>query len=1014
MSGAQVQLEAGGTFVQNPQHTLFSRKYDTREVYVAESFEVPFDRSVPAFGSTASARIPPKGELVRRLTVRSVLPQLYTPLGPGYVYPQYSDTVDGGVYVETSTLAIQPGDFVGYFNTQFLSAWATNFVGYSNLSVAYDSTLNKFVFTGVYSNIFFQNEGSASFWGFDIRSPDFFTASGYPAYNFTGGTLTAPLTLVQAGWIRGFTPPPSNGFSYVDSVATKLIKSATLTVGGQTIDRLTSERLYLEQDLGVAYENQAALTILEGKNDTSVISTPREYYTKLTFNMDTLNMSELYRNDVRVDIEYEKFENLAQNLITTNSLTDGASYLNTQWKSLLGISSTARVHSMIFYKKYVIYVVRVDVFYRFYFYDTTKPVGIASSWSYWMDPTNYGNTNISRPYVIGQTIYYVPTGTYIASVSITDMLTGTAVVTYGPTFLENKYYIFNNQQVYLAGSIYGITSDARYLYILPVVNMLTFGSNTAAFIQDNRFTISSNVSVTFNVYSIATNQLIVSDNNAILSYVNTYTQSPPLGVTKNPATIISETKIGSNVIVVSNVAYTYTSNSDPASITISRVGGNNSTTIWLRYDTTKTITSYSSYDYLTWPDTNAPKSWYDITKSYNAIQSVLYPISDGRYIYTSNGSDFLKVDTQNFLDIASYSNVNVGSISPAPTLPGFFYEPNATDGRYIYFRTAFNTTRTATFIRYDSTKDITSPSAYESFTYTSGPLYASVLAIIPIGFDGKSIYYVGGNLETTVAPPTPTTPATLSIIRVDSTTFTVTDWIAFDGNGGAQSSKGPIVNTIPINLTTYSTGGISASPVMTVGSRYIYIGEQWAGGNQTFTDFIQFDPLTMSNVLSSSSIITKYEKYTAPPKTGKMLYGQTDVETFTIQQGAQTSEFQLRFLNPVRELWISVDAPCVIRRLILRLNGEVLVDDDQVTTKTIRAFESHSCVSNVAVVNFALDPETPTPSGSLNMSRIASPMLEIQLVDMPTAAANVRVYSKSFNVFQANNGTGGLLFNSAF
>jgi hypothetical protein len=201
---------------------------------------------------------------------------------------------------------------------------------------------------------------------------------------------------------------------------------------------------------------------------------------------------------------------------------------------------------------------------------------------------------------------------------------------------------------------------------------------------------------------------------------------------------------------------------------------------------------------------------------------------------------------------------------------------------------------------------------------------------------------------------------------------------------------------------------------MAVGSRYIYIGEKWGGGSQTFTDFIQFDPLTMSNVLSSSSIITKYEKYATPPKTGKMLYGQTDVETFTIQQGAQTSEFQLRFINPVRELWISVDAPCVIRRLILRLNGEVLIDDDQVTTKTIRAFESHSCVSNVAVVNFALDPETPTPSGSLNMSRIASPMLEIQLVDMPTAAANVRVYSKSFNVFQANNGTGGLLFNSAF
>ena len=1005
MSGARVQLDAGGTFTQNPQYTLFSRKYDTRDTYIAESFEVPFDTNVPEFGGFVSARIPPKGDLVRRLTVRSELPQLYTPLGPGYVYPQYSDVVDGGVYVQTNTLAIQPGDFVGYFNTQFLSAWATNFVGYSNLNVAYDSTLNKFVFTGVYSNIFFQNEGSASFWGFDIRSPDFFTASGYPAYNFTGGTLTAQLTLVQAGWIRGFTPPPSNGFSYVDSVATKLIKSATLTVGGQVIDRLTSERLYLEHDLGVAYENQAALTILEGKNDTSVISTPREYYTKLTFNMDTLNMSELYRNDVRVDIEYEKFENLAQNLITTNSLTDGASYLNTQWKSLLGIPSTTRVQSMIFYKKYIIYLVGQGNDYTFWFYDTTKPPGVASSWTFWT--TNYPYSGaIGRPYTIGGTMYYTDDA-HLVSVPISDMLAGTAVATHGPIYLEKKY-ISLGQQVGVSGSVNGIVSDARYIYINYVVNMISFGSNSAALFTSNWLTTDSNASVTFNVYSISTTQLIASDNTAVLSYVNTYTPVAPGGVTKNSATIISETKIGSNVVVVSNVAYTYTSNGQPAPQTFGRIA-NNSTTIWLRYDTTKPITSYSSYDYLSWPGTGAPKSWFDITNQFPIAVTAFYPTSDGRYIYTSNPY-FQKVDTQNFLDIGSYTYFNTATLTPVPSLVSYFRVPNASDGRYIYFLTTFNTSRTATFIRYDSTKDITLPSSYKSFTYTSGPLYTQNMEASPIGFDGKSIYYVVGSYPSGL-----TFLTAMSFIRVDSTTFTVTDWIEFKGNGTATSSNGPITNTITF---TGTEGGVLASvgtPIMAVGSRYIYIGEKWGGGFQSFTDFIQFDPLTMSKVLSLSSIITKYEKYTTPPKTGNMLYGQTDVETFTIQPGAQTSEFQLRFLNPVRELWISVDAPCVIRRLILRLNGEVLVDDDKVTTQTIRAFESHTYVSsNVAVVNFALDPETVAPSGSLNMSRIASPMLEIQLMSVPTAAANVRVYSKSFNVFQGNNGIGGLLFNSAF
>lgn len=1007
MSGAQVQLEAGGTFVQDPQYTLFSRKYDTREVYVAESFEVPFDKSVPAFGGSVSARIPPKGDLVRRLTVRSELPQLYTPLGPGYVYPQYSDVVDGRVYVQTNTVAIQPGDFVGYFNTQFLSAWATNFVGYSNLSVAYDSTLNKFVFTGVYSNIFFQNEASASFWGFDVRDPDFFTVNGgYPAYNFTGGTLTAPLTLVQAGWIRGFTPPPSNGFSYVDSVATKLIKSATLTVGGQTIDRLTSERLYLEQDFGVSYENQAGLTILEGKNDTTAVTTPREYYTKLTFNMDALNMSELYRNDVRVDIEYEKFENLAQNVITTNSLTDGASYLNTQWKSVTGVPANpyqGRVQSMIFYKQYIIFVVGEYTF-TFWFYDTTKPPGLASSWTSWVDYYPY-NGPPGRPYTIGGTIYYSD-NLHLVSVPIADMLAGTAVPTHGPPYLENKYRSLGDQ-VGVSGSVDGIVSDARYVYISYYVNMISFGSNSAALFSTNWFSTDSNVTATFNVYSIATTQLIASDNAAVLSYVDTYTPGAPGGVTKNPATIVSETKIGSNVIVVSNVAYTYTSNGQPAPQTFERIL-NNGTKLWLRYDTTKPITSYLSYDYLSWPGTGAPKSWFDITSQFGESVTPFYPTSDGRYIYTSNPY-FLKVDTQNFLDIGSYTYFDTNTVFPQPVLTSFVKVPNVSDGRYIYFLTTFNTSRTATFIRYDSTQSISSPAAYPSFTYTAGPLYTQYMGASPIGFDGKSVYYVVGSWSNGL-----TFLTAMSFIRVDSTTFTVTDWIDFKGDGTATSSNGPITNTITFTSNVFSAVAEVGTPVMAVGSRYIYIGEQSFGGYSNYTDFIQFDPLTMSNVFSSSSIITKYEKYTTPPKTGKMLYGQSDVETFTIQPGAQTSQFQLRFLNPVRELWISVDAPYVVQRLILRLNGEILVDDDQVTTKTIRAFESHSCVSNVAVINFAMDPETVAPSGSLNMSRIASPMLEIQLVSVPTAAANVRVYSKSFNVFQANNGTGGLLFNSAF
>ena len=1007
MSGARVQLDAGGTFTQNPQYTLFSRKYDTRDTYIAESFEVPFDTNVPEFGGFVSARIPPKGDLVRRLTVRSELPQLYTPLGPGYVYPQYSDAVDGQIYVQTNTLAIQPGDFVGYFNTQFLSAWATNFVGYSNLNVAYDSTLNKFVFTGVYSNIFFQNEGSASFWGFDIRSPDFFTASGYPAYNFTGGTLTAPLTLVQAGWIRGFTPPPSNGFSYVDSVATKLIKSATLTVGGQTIDRLTSERLYLEHDLGVAYENQAALTILEGKNDTSVVSTPREYYTKLTFNMDTLNMSELYRNDVRVDIEYEKFENLASNVITSNGFLDGASYVTSNLQAITADGTQNFDPTWaIGWKNYVIMGPLLNNSFRFYNQDD----GTFYKWTPGSGTDAFITTN-------GGTLYG-STGGYLKKALISTILSSSTTPWTTSTYSFFSAFPANGDA---NGGIGPVITDARYAYIQYRANYFIIGSTYTSLVSGSLDGTQKIWTIVYRFYN-KTAPLSASDQTALANFWTSYAGA------FSSAVISSMNQDGSDVLVTGTLTYPVATPGDTPGLNVHK------NAMWMRYDTTADFNLASSYTYAL-TSGGLPASYKDVfPTSYATIPLTntafyFFPTFDGRYIYfPTAGSYIAKLDTQNFLSTSAYTQVNGSIISPNPVINTD--GPWISDGRYLYPASSSSRGSTGTFSRYDSTKSISQQASWEFYTGDTVIRANDFEASIPCGFDGKYIYY---HTSTAIKYPLfPITDFSRKTLwhKYDTTkpfnSRSSWEWINFlinDDNtlaitGSDGSSPQITLLAHRSDLTTSSTAYNAAVRRMRfiTGSRYIYITElDGRGFLLTEQDFIQYNPVTMSKVLSSSSIITKYEKYTAPPKTGKMLYGQTDVETFTIQPGAQTSEFQLRFINPVRELWISVDAPCVIRRLILRLNGEVLIDDDQVTTKTIRAFESHTYVSsNVAVVNFALDPETVAPSGSLNMSRIASPMLEIQLVNVPTATANVRVYSKSFNVFQGNNGIGGLLFNSAF
>jgi hypothetical protein len=69
--------------------------------------------------------------------------------------------------------------------------------------------------------------------------------------------------------------------------------------------------------------------------------------------------------------------------------------------------------------------------------------------------------------------------------------------------------------------------------------------------------------------------------------------------------------------------------------------------------------------------------------------------------------------------------------------------------------------------------------------------------------------------------------------------------------------------------------------------------------------------------------------------------------------------------------------------------------------------------SNVCTYSFAIEPEKLTPSGTVNFSRIATPMLEVTLASAPVTDLTVRVYAKIFNVLTNQNGLGGLLFNSA-
>lgn len=1084
MSGPQVQLDAASTFSQDPEYTLFSTKYEPRDVYVAETFEVPFDRSVPTFGGSVSVRIPPKADLVRRVTVRSELPALYTPLGPGYVYPYYSDQVDGGVYVspDPGTLAIVPGDFTGYFNTQFTNLWATNFVGYANMNVVYNSTQTKFIFySSTYSTIFFKNEASGAFWGFDPRAFNFITPSGYKGYNFNNGVLIPSFTLDQAGWISGYTPPPTYGFSYVDSVACQLVKSATLTIGGQVIDRLTSERLVFEDDLGVAYENQAALTLLEGKHDSSYVTTPREYYTRLTFNMDTLNMNQLYRNDVRVDLEFENFENLAANVITTNGFFDGGSYVTSNLAAMFGTPGQIYVNQwMNIYKDYIIIGPKVG-YGTFQFYN--QSTGTYYTWN----PASYVSS-ACEPIIVGGNVY-MANGMVLVKASINSILTNSTL-----PFTLSRYSPLSGYPVTPYGdgnnNINKLLADARYIYTLIPVNYYTIGGIRTSLVSPSLagdlhtwtayynfynvtppLTASSNSALVtmlatyasgYTTTTVAANQSMtvaltpgasavtqlvltfaaapgVSINNIVYdsgsaTQITTYITTGPIRVIaisgatvtiQFPSQIISGTiPIGTNVsfqlgpsistqtlLGTSNTQVTYSA----YYTAVQSTGVKNYPAINLpnnfllyRYDTTMGFNDPTAYTVTMLP-TGLPASMKDLFPgTYDGLQFpntayYFYPVFDGRFIYLASAPSYIvRVDTQNFTSPSAWTQVNTNFLSP-PVLGNTGDMPCVSDGTYLYTGTSGAQTTSSRFTRYNSNLPIDSQAAWEYYYGDTATRTSDYEFSLSTGFDGKYVYYYTTSYGTR---------KTL-IHRYDTTKPFMSQsswsWLDFRSDGTVIASDG----SRP--LITLNTAYLARLRMIT-GTRYIYFATVLdRTGNGPQMDFIQYNPLTMSQTLSSS-VIVKYEKYEKPPTFQKSLYGQTELETFTMKQGRIQDTFEMHVQGSLREFWVAVESPGVVSRIILRVNNEILVDDDVTTTTYTRPFESHTSMPSYpyTLYSVSIDPELIKPTGTINFSRIAHQTIEVTLTSPAPSDLYVRVYSKVFNVIKTDNGLGGLLFNSAF
>jgi hypothetical protein len=83
MSAGYIQLAARGQqdayLTGDPDVTYFTGVYKRHTPFVLEAYDIPFKDQKVLYGSNNICRIPPKGDLVRGLTLKVDLPALYDP-----------------------------------------------------------------------------------------------------------------------------------------------------------------------------------------------------------------------------------------------------------------------------------------------------------------------------------------------------------------------------------------------------------------------------------------------------------------------------------------------------------------------------------------------------------------------------------------------------------------------------------------------------------------------------------------------------------------------------------------------------------------------------------------------------------------------------------------------------------------------------------------------------------------------------------------------------------------------
>jgi hypothetical protein len=244
--------------------------------------------------------------------------------------------------------------------------------------------------------------------------------------------------------------------------------------------------------------------------------------------------------------------------------------------------------------------------------------------------------------------------------------------------------------------------------------------------------------------------------------------------------------------------------------------------------------------------------------------------------------------------------------------------------------------------------------------------------------------------------------------------LSVGDYITIQGanpaflNGPQQVSE--ITSPTKFKFASPYLAGRYIPKIFINGPRYVYMYTNDTGtyGNTQAKDIIRYDQYTQTPNLTAS-LLVDFEKHETPPPENQLIG--------VVQVAKSNSPLEMQFKGPVKELWFTgtpvstnvFQYSSIADETSLALtHGEEIVSRDvgsYTFYNTVQPFENHTVMPtrNFSMYSFEMDPESSTPNGTVNFSRISEQIF---------SNASATVWARSYNILKIQGGVGGLLFNS--